>query len=293
MATPHEQEADELHERARELDDPGQALAMYQRVLELDPKRPTTLYNIGLIHKYRGDWQLSREFNKRAVHLSPEDEAANWNLAIAATALRDWTTARAAWRRLGILETDGEGPIEEHFGKTPVRLSPDDSGEVVWGDRIDPVRVRVLNVPYPESGFRYGDIVLHDGAPVGSRESEGREYSVFNVLELFEASSFSTYQAEVRIERDSDAEELTQAFDNAGVINEDWTRSVRFLCKQCSEGRVHEQHDHDLQRDWQDRHLFGLAVNNAAEAQRIIAQWSNQQRWLVRLELKLSPPVRH
>jgi tetratricopeptide (TPR) repeat protein len=293
MATPHEQEAEEFHERARELDDPEQALAMYQQVLKLDPKRPTTLYNIGLIHKYRGDWQLSREFNQRAVHLSPEDEAANWNLAIAATALRDWATARAVWRRLGILEADGEGPIEVNFGKTPVRLNPDGAGEVVWGDRIDPVRVRVLNVPYPESGFRYGDIVLHDGAPVGSRESEGREYSVFNVLELYEASSFSTYHAEVRIERDSDAEELTQALDDARVINEDWTRSVRTLCKQCSEGRAHEQHDHDLQRDWQDRHLIGLAVSDPEEAQRIITQWSNQQRWLVRLELKLSPPMRH
>jgi tetratricopeptide (TPR) repeat protein len=293
MATPHEQEADELHERARELDDPEQALAMYRRVLELDPKRPTTLYNIGLIYKYRGDWQLSREFNQRSVHLSPEDEAANWNLAIAATALRDWATARAVWRRLGILEEEGEGPIEVNFGRTPVRLNPDDAGEVVWGDRIDPVRVRVLNVPYPESGFRYGDIVLHDGAPVGSRESEGREYSVFNVLELFEASSFSTYHAEVRIERDCDAEELTQALDDAGVIHEDWTRSVRILCEQCSEGRAHEQHDHDLQREWQDRHLIGLAVCDPAEAQRIITQWSNQQRWLVRLELKLSPPARH
>lgn len=168
MATRQEQEAEELHQRARELDAPEQALAMYHWVLELDANRTTTLYNIRLIHKYRGEWQLSREFNQRSVHLSPEDEAANWNMAIAATALRDWATARADWRRLGILARDGEGPIDEDFGKTPVRLNPDGAGEVVWGDRIDPVRVRVLNVPYPESGFSYGDIVLHDGAPVGS-----------------------------------------------------------------------------------------------------------------------------
>lgn len=157
MATRQEQEAEELHQRARELDAPEQALAMYHRVLELDANRTTTLYNIRLIHKYRGEWQLSREFNQRSVHLSPEDVAANWNMAIAATALRDWATARAVWRRLGILARDGEGPIDEDFGKTPVRLNPDGAGEVVWGDRIDPVRVRVLNVPYPESGFRYGD----------------------------------------------------------------------------------------------------------------------------------------
>jgi tetratricopeptide (TPR) repeat protein len=286
------QEAERLHEQARELDDEP-ALAMYRRVLELDPDRPSTLYNIGLIHKYRGEWHASREFNQRSVNLRPDDDAANWNLAIAATALRDWATARAVWRRLGILTKDGTGPIEGNFGMTPVRLDPDGDGEVVWGDRIDPVRVKLSNVPYPASGFRYGDIVLHDGAAVGTREIDGQEYPVFNVLELFEASTWSTYEAEVHAPSETDAADLAEALEKAHVVNEDWTESVRILCRQCSEGNVHEQHDHELDDEWTDRHVFGLAITDPTQAERIIAQWATGKRRLIKLELKLSPPPHH
>ena len=62
------------------------------------------------------------------------------------------------WRRLGLDIEEGDAPIEDNFGITPVRLNPDDRGEVVWARRIDPVRARIENVPYPESGFRRGDV---------------------------------------------------------------------------------------------------------------------------------------
>ena len=47
-------------------------------------------------------------------------------------------------------------------------------------------------------------MVLHDGAAVGTREADGHEYPVFNVLELFEVSKLSTYEAELRIDRDEE-----------------------------------------------------------------------------------------
>lgn len=51
MTTPTDAQAraEELHEQARSLDDDDAALAMYAKVLALDPDRPTTHYNIGLI----------------------------------------------------------------------------------------------------------------------------------------------------------------------------------------------------------------------------------------------------
>jgi len=76
------------------------ALKKYLEALELDFSRPTTLYNIGLIYKYRKQWSESFRYNKRAMELAPDDEAINWNLAIAATALRDWQTARGVWNLL-------------------------------------------------------------------------------------------------------------------------------------------------------------------------------------------------
>src|SRR5690606_14547387 len=103
----------------------------------------------------------SLKHNRLAVELDPQDEASNWNLAIAATALRDWRTAREVWQRLGLKIDAGDTPIEADFGMTPVRLNPDEKSEVVWARRIDPVRARLINIPCAESGACHGDVFLH------------------------------------------------------------------------------------------------------------------------------------
>ncbi len=283
-------QADALHEQAQTCEDDEQALALYHQALSLDADRPQTLYNIGLIHKYRGDWAASRAFNQRAVELRPGDEASNWNLAIAATALGDWPTARSCWKRLGIEVGEGDGPIELDFGITPVRLNPDGDGEVVWARRIDLVRARIDNIPYPRSGFRHGDVVLHDGAPLGQRIWEGREYPVFNALELHSPSAWTTYELEVRAASPADVDALVQLLDAEHCRTEDWSRSTRILCRACSEGRPHEQHDADLDpATWAERRTLGLACTDEAAAQRALTHWSGPGRSLIRLEARLAP----
>jgi len=287
------QRAEDLHEKAQQLEDEDEALRLYLHLLTLDPARPTTLYNVGLIRKYRGEWAESLDFNRRAVELAPEDEASNWNLAIAATALCDWATARATWRRLGIEVAAGGGPIEDDFGITPVRLNPDGAGEVVWGRRIDPVRVRIENIPYPSSGFRANDVVLHDGAPTGTRTSGGRDYDVFNVLQLHAPSRETTFELEVRAEAPADIEALEAAADAAGCHIEDWTANVRMLCKACSEGRPHEHHDEDGGRDdrWAARRVLGAAAQDESVLRAALARWEAPGRRVLSLVAVLLPPA--
>jgi hypothetical protein len=96
--------------------------------------------------------------NERAAALGgAEGDPAWWNLGIAATALRRWDAARDAWRRFGIQVPDGTGELQMDLGPAPVRLDPDGRAEVVWGRRVDPARIVVINVPTPESGHRWGD----------------------------------------------------------------------------------------------------------------------------------------
>lgn len=283
--------AEELHQEAMALSDAGEddlALKKYFETLELDFLRPTTHYNIGLIYKYRRQWPESFRYNKRATELDPTDEASNWNLAIAATALRDWKTARHIWHGLGMPIEEGENLIEANFGVTPVRLNPDEDGEVVWSRRIDPVRARLTSIPFPGSGFCYGDIVLHDGAPVGYREYEGREYAVFNVLEVFEHSAYSTFEVELHGVTPEDIQSLQSICHELGVECEDWTTSVRNICRQCSEGRPHEHYDHDKQEEWKDRHVAGLAAITEKVARDAIDRWQNDVRGVERFELALS-----
>jgi tetratricopeptide (TPR) repeat protein len=272
--------AQKLHDEASALDHAGkgdEAIATYQLAIEADPQKSESYYNIGLIYKYRNAWEDSREFNRRAYAIDPQDEAARWNLAIAATALRDWETARLAWKDQGLSFDCVEGPINANFGQTPVRLNPDGSAEVVWARRIDPVRARIENIPLPDSGFRCGDVVLHDGAGVGYRMLGERECPVFNVLELFEASCLSTFELMIDLETADDAEQFLEKFSSANIDVEDWTASYRVLCKQCSEGRPHEQHDHtgsDAPAGWQVRRHIGIAAMAASDIEAVLASWT-------------------
>jgi hypothetical protein len=268
--------AQELHQQAQLLDDEGhkdEAIRLYQEAIALDPQKSESFYNIGLIYKYRGDWLASFEWNLRANQLEPSDEAARWNLAIAATALRDWKTARQAWLDQGISLDGDAGPIEMDFGATPVRLNADSNGEVVWATRIDPVRARIDNIPFPDSGFRFGDVVLHDGAPTGTRTRNGREYGVFNVLELFERSGLPTLEVAVQAPTEHDLEKLEQIFSGADIPLEIWSKNVRPICRQCSEGNPHEHHDADLDVSASSEHRLGIAADDSGMVDVLLARW--------------------
>src|SRR3984893_3381946 len=289
--------ADELHEAGMELSDAGDedgAIQQYLKALLVDPDRPSTLYNLGLIYKYRREWQTSFGYNQRARELRPDDEATLWNLAIAATALQDWRTARNVWQTLKIILETGEGPIDENFGDTPVRLNADESTdartEVVWARRLCLVRARILNIPAGATGFRHGDVVLHDGAAVGYRlNAEGQEAPVFNVLELFEPSRFSTFEASVEVDGPEDIEALDQACDQAGVAFEHWTASIRHLCRACSEGRPHEGHDHELKEShsWERIHRVGFAAQGEGSLTAVLKGWAGRRRRVADLRCTL------
>jgi tetratricopeptide (TPR) repeat protein len=282
--TPQER-ADELFELAkakREAGDEHGALTLYLESLALNRDQPIALYNVGLIYKYRRDWKESLRYNRLAAELRPDDQATNWNLGIAATALREWRLAREAWRRAGIKVEEGDGPIVARFGFTPVRLNgfeeKDGQAEVVWAHRLSPVTARIANIPTPEAGFRFGDVVLHDGAPTGTRlYAPGDERSVFNVFELFEASDYVTFDVDLVAPDDAAIEALSAACEAAGIEIEDWTESIQYLCKACSEGRAHDQHDHSLKNDeWQARRRIGMASPDAAKVHAVLETWSEE-----------------
>ena len=159
---------------------------------------------------------------------------------------------------------------------TPVRLNPDERGEVVWASRIDPVRARIENIPFAESGFHLGDIVLHDGAAVGHRVNNGHEYPVFNVLELFTRSVFNTCIVIANVADPADFEVLDRIFSASKSQYENWTSNVRTLCRQCSEGKPHDSHDHDLSASWAAKHRLGVAMHPEDKLQTLLDEWCKQ-----------------
>lgn len=253
-------------------------------------------YMLGLAHKYRRDWSASLAANQQAITLATEtNEGAIWNAAIAATALGEWAKARALWTRYGITLPAAESPdlpIEGRFGICSVRLNPWRDGETVYARRIDPARAVLLNVPLPESGHRWGDIVLNDGASTGERKYGDGTVPVFNALQCLQASEFETFTVFVGAESEADLAALLEIrLPGLGNI-EDWTESIRHLCLRCSYGTPHHDpagHDADAAEGiasndgaWETERNLGIAAQSRHTVDRLLAQWTagGEGRWV-------------
>lgn len=282
-------DATRCNERANACREAGNwqaAIELYEQAAQFDPKWSSPHYNLGLVYKYRGRWQESLDCNRRALKLDKTDEASWWNLGIAATALGDWKAAREAWRGFGITVPKGDGPLDFPCGVAPIRLNPDGPNvEVVWADRLCPARARLISIPFPESNHRWGDIVLHDGAPVGYRKFGDRELGVFNELELIQSSGYGTYLVELESPLQGSVEVLSKLAFKRDLAAEDWTTNVQVLCKACSEGRPHDQHDHDLEPPGETTHRIAIAARTREDAKQLLKDWIRSGKSLDLAEL--------
>jgi hypothetical protein len=184
------------------------------------------------------------------------------------------------------------GPIDDNFGVAVVRLNPWQGGETVFMRRIDPVRARILNVPLPESGHRFGDIVLHDGASTGTRFDGEREVPVFNELERLVPSEFQTFVAFVGCDSASDLEALLDASAPGIGYIEDWTRSIVYYCLRCSYGASH-RHSENKDDEWQSDRNLGIAAQSRLSVEKLLKDWAaaGQGRRVDGIETReLAPP---
>jgi tetratricopeptide (TPR) repeat protein len=271
-------EANQRGNDAREAGELDRAEDEYLAAIVIDAEYSSPWFNLGVLYKWQGRFDESRRCVERCLELQPDDnEGAIWNLGIATTALGDWPAARAAWKRYGIAIPDGDGPIEMNVGFTPIRLKVDPP-EVVWCDRIDPARAIVRSVPSPPSGRRYGDLVLHDGEPAGTREYRGQEVDVFDELVLLEPSRYQTHVLEASAPTLGAYIELMEALeaDHEGNELEDWSMSFRYLCKECSEGKPHGHGKPQGEPDdaeWKPDRQIAVATLDGARLPLVVRAW--------------------
>jgi tetratricopeptide (TPR) repeat protein len=262
--------ADKLNTNAMELDEKGwhaEAEAKYREAAGADPTWAAPLFNLGLLMKRQHRWAESLLFNRHAIAIEPAHEGALWNLGIAATALGDWNAARQAWRDYGVEIPDGQGPIELDLGLVPIRANQ----EVIWCRRVDPARAVVLSVPFPESGRFFRDLLLHDGAPNGSRWYRGREVPVFDELVVLERSGFDTFSFNARVSAPEHIQKLGDLAAELDLAAEDWT-TVEILCEACSQGLPHKHHLREAKPWVVERHL-AVAARTEAQVDCLVDRW--------------------
>lgn len=257
----------------------AEAIPFYETAIPLASDWYAPYANLGIACKHTGDFARSLSASLRAYELNPQ-RAGNgvlWNVGVAATALGDWAHARWAWSMVGIPVPDGEGPIDMNIGMTPIRVSCDESPEVVWCHRIDPARARIESIPTPETGRRYHDLVLHDGEPRGKRNYRDQVLSVFDELAILEVSPYRTWKVDVVAASQDEVDELFRlTADRSDAALEDWTGSLEILCKECSEGAPHE-HREPPDPPWKPERMIGIATTDDAVFH-LIQKWSRSGR---------------
>lgn len=180
---------------------------------------------------------------------------------------------RRAWESYGVAMPPGDGEPVMNLGPTPIRLNPQSNGEVVWCLRIDPARAIVMNVPLPESGHRFRDVLLHDGAPNGYRTFEGEDFAVLDELEVLVPSEYATFEVTLKANSIKDLQALADLAKKHDLGTEDWA-TIRSLCKECSEDRPGEYPQPELPA-LQEPMYLAFAAKNVKELQGILELWKS------------------
>jgi hypothetical protein len=155
----------------------------------------------------------------------------------------------------------------------------------LFARRLDPARAQLLNVPLATSGYRWGDIVLHDGARTGERDYGGGRVPVFNVLERLERSDFATHAVFVTCPRPADVEELLGATGPGLGAIEDWSASLQTLCLRCSYNLPHEHATPVAADTWQPERTLGIAAQGRAPVDALLARWQSKHRTVGGIEV--------
>ena len=269
------QRANDEGRKALSLSDYESAVVHFRNAIAADPSWSVPHYNLGLAYKFLKRWSESRQANLCAFELDPQDEAVYWNLAISSVAVSDWELAGVAFQSIGMTLPMSPPPWDFKLGLIPIRVNPQDSPEVVWCHRLDPVRAKIASIPLPKSGRRFGDVVLNDGEPRGYRQFKGREVPVFDELKVLETSPLHTFEMELRLTDPDSLDGLIGRFEEFLLGAENWSESLRFLCRECSEGIPHECHSYpQLGIDESQRVVLGVSARNRQQVLEVLNGWS-------------------
>ncbi|WP_410499123.1 hypothetical protein [Chitinibacter sp. S2-10] len=199
--------------------DLAQAEQHFLAALAIDEQDAQTHYDLALLYKNSepSNWPLAQRHNARALALKPDDEAARWNLGIAATANRDWETAAQAWRALALSYSAGQLAQPVPGELVAIRIRVGKHQEVVFGQRLDPARALVTGVPIPDLEIGHGDILLLDAVPRGERQLDGVAYPVYEVLERWQHGTHATYVIEAEVPDSLAQDTLLELAAKAGL----------------------------------------------------------------------------
>ena len=231
----HHRQSDEIEELYRKAVEYGyrgdvyNAVKLCKLIVRKSPDWSAPYAYLSSVYKGRNEWKPALHYSQKAIEHNPFNETTWENLALAATALESWKTARHAWNQLGFRLKDSEEEIYLDLGLIPVRLNPSTQPEIVEAVRIDPARATIESIPQPSSGRRFKDIILLNSKPNKDFILHGKKLSVFDELGLLKPSRWRTYAAVLQTTSQDDVETLAHLCRTAELGFDNWSNAARFF----------------------------------------------------------------
>jgi len=237
----------------------AEALTRMKHAIELDPKEGSLWFRLGLLHKWRGQWNEGVAANQRAIDLGHDHQGVRWNLMICAMGAGDYDRALTINKEMGMkIERGVDGMPDGRFGPVQVRVSSlgegidpkahvvgtDPDFENLWIDRRSLCHGIVVNATVHDLPVDYGDVVLFDGAPVGYRVDGDERIPRFPLLQILREGAYHRFWFIAQQPRGGQVQALSDE-KNA------WTfyvhdEQVRMLCHACARN---EKEGHNHERD--------------------------------------------
>lgn len=237
------------------------ALAAYRAALKLAPDRGAWWFNLGLLHKVRGEWAEALEVAQKARALLGDEKPVLWNIAIAATALGRGAIAQQALRVLGLDAqladsgmpfVDGLPPAQIRVASVGSGLGPAGSAlpdrsvgfEVLWVTPISPCHGVVSSASQRDADVDFGDVVLWDAVPVGAFEHEGKPVPRFPLLSILRRGDERRFRFVALQQGAGDVAAFGEALPLGARLFIHHER-VEMLCSRCASGEHMRKHEHE------------------------------------------------
>jgi hypothetical protein len=254
-----------LFEAAKEYEqrqDYYNAVKLYKRVAREAVTWAAPLLRLGAIYKQRQEWKPALYYNKKAIALAVDNQEAWWNVGIAATALNKRRLAKSIWAKFG-----QPGRMNQLVS---VKLTYTKQFEILGARQMDPARAQILNIPHPDSGRRYRDVVLIDNTIIGYHSSGFQRLPIYNELGIYKASTFSTFSCILHQADDKSISSLRQLCTNAGLGFELWSNASRAYTVKSSE-YIPEYHTFPVAGE--SELLVGLAAKREYQVLDVLESW--------------------
>ncbi len=217
-----------------------------RKLTEINPRKSSHHYNLGLFYKTRGRFAEGVAANRAAASLSQEIvDSTEWNLGICATGAGNAETALDVWKRMGQKIELGRFELPEGgYPACKVKLAErplaeraadlDDPGEeeTVWIERLSPCHGIIRSVLYGKLRVDYGDVILMDGAPITHHTYGEKQVPVFPHLATLLRRNYQFFDFAGTQETARQLADLSEELDGDTVIYSH-SENFKIMCENC------------------------------------------------------------